>query len=30
MHANRHIVSTERYAKCIEVSRRVRWDIDRA
>jgi hypothetical protein len=22
-------VPTERYAKCIEVSKRVRWDIDR-
>jgi hypothetical protein len=29
MHVNQHIVSTERYARCIEVSRRVRWDIDR-
>jgi hypothetical protein len=29
MHVNHHTVSTERYAKCIEVSRRVRWDIDR-
>jgi hypothetical protein len=24
-----HPVATERYAKCIEVSKRVRWDIDR-
>jgi len=29
MHVNHHTVSTERYAKCIEVSRRVRWEIDR-
>ena len=29
MHVNQRVISTERYAKCIEVSRRVRWDIDR-
>ena len=29
MHVNQHIISTERYARCIEISRRVRWDIDR-
>jgi hypothetical protein len=29
MHVNQHIISTERYASCIEISRRVRWDIDR-
>jgi len=29
MHVNQHIISTGRYAKCIEISRRVRWDIDR-
>ncbi len=27
-HATQHIVDTNRYAKCIEVSKRVRWDID--
>jgi hypothetical protein len=27
-HATQHIVDTRRYAKCIEVSKRVRWDID--
>ncbi len=27
-HATQHIVDTSRYAKCIEVSKRVRWDID--
>lgn len=29
MHVNQHNISTERYARCIEISRRVRWDIDR-
>jgi hypothetical protein len=28
-HASRSVVETERYAKCIEISKRVRWDIDR-
>ena len=27
-HATQHVVDTNRYAKCIEVSKRVRWDID--
>ena len=27
-HATQHVVDTSRYAKCIEVSKRVRWDID--
>jgi hypothetical protein len=27
-HATQHVVDTKRYAKCIEVSKRVRWDID--
>jgi hypothetical protein len=29
MHVNQHTISTGRYARCIEISRRVRWDIDR-
>lgn len=29
MHVSNHIVDTGRYAKCIEVSKRVRWDIDK-
>ena len=28
MHVSNHVVDTSRYAKCIEVSKRVRWDID--
>jgi hypothetical protein len=28
-HGHPHVVSTMRYAKCIEISRRVRWEIDR-
>jgi hypothetical protein len=28
-HATQHAVSTDRYAKCIEVSKRVRWEIER-
>jgi hypothetical protein len=28
MHVSNNIPATERYARCIEVSRRVRWDID--
>ncbi len=28
-HAMQHAVSTDRYAKCIEVSKRVRWEIER-
>jgi hypothetical protein len=27
MHVQNHVVETSRYAKCIEVSKRVRWDI---
>jgi hypothetical protein len=27
-HATQHVVETGRYAKCIEVSKRVRWDVD--
>ena len=27
-HATQHVVNSSRYAKCIEVSKRVRWDID--
>jgi len=27
-HATQHVVDSSRYAKCIEVSKRVRWDID--
>jgi hypothetical protein len=29
MHATNHVVDFNRYAKCVEVSRRVRWDIER-
>jgi hypothetical protein len=29
MQATPHTIDTERYLKCIEVSKRVRWDIDR-
>jgi hypothetical protein len=29
MHVSNHVVETNRYAKAIEVSRRVRWDIDK-
>ena len=29
MHAQNHVVTTDRYAKCVEVSKRVRWDIDK-
>jgi len=29
MHVSQHVVDTNRYAKCIEVSKRVRWDIDK-
>jgi hypothetical protein len=29
MHVSNHVVDTNRYAKCVEVSKRVRWDIDR-
>lgn len=29
MHAQNHVVESGRYAKCVEVSKRVRWDIDR-
>jgi hypothetical protein len=28
MHVSNHVVDTNRYAKCVEVSKRVRWDID--
>lgn len=28
-HVARHSVEADRYAKCVEVSKRVRWDIDR-
>jgi hypothetical protein len=28
-HASTHVVDTSRYAKCVEISKRVRWDIDR-
>ena len=28
-HALQHTVSTDRYAKCVEISKRVRWDIER-
>lgn len=28
-HVSHHAVDTGRYAKCIEVSKRIRWDIDR-
>ena len=29
MHAQSHAVTTDRYAKCVEISKRVRWDIDK-
>ena len=29
MHVSTHVVDTQRYAKCVEVSKRVRWDIDK-
>lgn len=29
MQATQHQIDTRRYAKCIEVSKRIRWDIDR-
>jgi hypothetical protein len=29
MHVSSHVVDTTRYAKCVEVSKRVRWDIDK-
>jgi len=29
MHVSNHVVDTGRYAKCIEVSKRIRWDIDK-
>jgi len=29
MHVSNHVVETNRYAKCVEVSKRVRWDIDK-
>jgi hypothetical protein len=29
MHVSSHVVDTNRYAKCVEVSKRVRWDIDK-
>jgi hypothetical protein len=29
MHVSNHVVDTSRYAKCVEVSKRVRWDIDK-
>ena len=29
MHVQDHVVETSRYAKCIEVSKRIRWDIDK-
>ena len=29
MHVSNHVVDTNRYAKCVEVSKRVRWDIDK-
>jgi hypothetical protein len=28
-HVAHHVIDTNRYAKCVEVSKRVRWDIDR-
>lgn len=28
-HVDQHITDSTRYAKCVEVSRRIRWDIDR-
>jgi len=29
MHVSNHVVETNRYAKCVEISKRVRWDIDK-
>ncbi|MDH4114140.1 MAG: hypothetical protein OEU89_01590 [Burkholderiaceae bacterium] len=29
MHVRNHVVDTNRYAKCVEISKRVRWDIDK-
>jgi hypothetical protein len=29
MHVQNHVVDTNRYAKCVEISKRVRWDIDK-
>jgi hypothetical protein len=29
MQATQHQIDTKRYAKCVEVSKRIRWDIDR-
>ena len=29
MHAMQHVVDSKRYAKVIEVSKRIRWDIER-
>jgi hypothetical protein len=29
MHVSNHVVDTNRYAKCVEVSKRVRWDIEK-
>jgi acetyl esterase/lipase len=28
-HATQHVIDPGRYAKCVEVSKRIRWDIDR-
>jgi hypothetical protein len=28
-HVQTHTVDTDRYAKCIEVSKRIRWDIEK-
>ena len=28
-HVTRHTIDSSRYAKCVEVSRRIRWDTDR-
>ena len=28
-HASQHTTDSSRYAKCIEVSKRIRWDTDR-
>jgi hypothetical protein len=29
MHVQNHVVDTNRYAKCVEISKRVRWDIEK-
>jgi hypothetical protein len=29
MHVSQHVVNSSRYAKCVEVSKRIRWDIDK-